>query len=122
MFRIILPAKDLPPDEKPYEFIHVGNPTAKVKLNPKCKGQFQKSTSSSHNEMRYLELHDDEDIQKGGKSIHRSNEEFCITIGKHIRKSTIKKSISELEEFHDEAEIYFAPEEGTFIFFIECNK
>lgn len=112
-FRVVAYPRELPPDEKPFPLKPPGSPSYPNRTcpeTPRCSGFPQRIPVTS--ESKFMSLSDDED-EIGGRSLHICKEEFCMTIGRHVRKPAIKKSISEVEDIYgEEVAAYPSGEEG----------
>ncbi|KAK6630610.1 hypothetical protein RUM43_014595 [Polyplax serrata] len=116
--KVVAYPRELPPDEKPFPLKPPGSPSYPNRTcpeTPRCSGFPQRIPVTS--ESKFLSLSDDED-EIGGRSLHICKEEFCMTIGRHVRKPAIKKSISEVEDIYgEEVAAYPSGEEESGFFF-----
>lgn len=105
----------LPPEETSFYLQKKNNNKIKnVLSNFKCKGITIRKPVL-HTEVKFIQIDDDDDeIIERNNNLRRSKGEFCLTIGKHIRKPPKIKSLTEVEDAQSHLDLRVGEEEeGT---------
>ena len=105
----------LPPEETSFYLQKKNNNKIKNALsNFKCKGITIRKPVL-HTEVKFIQIDDDDDeIIERNNNLRRSKGEFCLTIGKHIRKPPKIKSLTEVEDAQSHLDLRVGEEEeGT---------